>query len=173
WQTIASRENNPIDPIVITVGSIHGGTKHNIIPDEVKMQLTVRTYKADVRERVLAAIERIAKGCATAAGLPFGKMPTVNVLRDQFAPATYNNPELTRRLVAVWRKALGDQNVEMVDPTMGGEGFSEYSLLPEHSIPAVDFHVGAVDPSKIADSNNRGPLRLPSLQSTTFALVPV
>src|SRR5207253_406229 len=152
WQTIASRENNPIDPIVITVGSIHGGTKHNIIPDEVKMQLTVRTYKADVRERVLAAIERIAKGCATAAGLPFGKMPTVNVLRDQFAPATYNNPELTKRLVSVWKKALGDQNVEMVDPTMGGEDFSEYSLLPEHSIPAVDFHVGAVDPAKIAES---------------------
>ena len=72
WQTIASRENNPIDPVVVTVGSIHGGTKHNIIPDEVKMQLTVRSYKADVRERVLAAIERIAKGIATAAGLAAG-----------------------------------------------------------------------------------------------------
>src|SRR2546430_1099394 len=156
WQTIASRENNPIDPIVVTVGSIHGGTKRNIIPDEVTMQLTVRTYKADVRERVLAAIERIAKGCATTAGLPSDKMPTVKVLRDQFAPATYNNPELTRRLVAVWRKALGDQNVEMVEPTMGGEDFSEFSLLPEHSIPAVDFHVGAVDPSKIADSKKPG-----------------
>ena len=68
WQTIASRENNPLDPMVVTVGSIHGGTKHNIISNEVKMQLTVRTYKAEVRERVLAAIERIAKGCATAAG---------------------------------------------------------------------------------------------------------
>src|SRR5213078_2547012 len=85
WQTIASRENNPLDPIVITVGSIHGGTKHNIIGDEVKMQLTVRTYKADVRERVLAAIERIARGCATAAGLPPDKMPTVTVERDHFA----------------------------------------------------------------------------------------
>src|SRR5438067_12187130 len=112
WQTIASRENNPIDPIVITVGSIHGGTKHNIIPDEVKMQLTVRTYKADVRERVLAAIERIAKGCATAAGWPSDKMLTVNVLRDQFTPATYNHPELTERLVAAWKKTLGDQYVE-------------------------------------------------------------
>ncbi len=172
WQTIASRENNPIDPIVITVGSIHGGTKHNIIPDEVKMQLTVRTYKADVRERVLGAIERIAKGCATTAGLPSDKMPTVKVLRDQFAPATYNNPELTRRLVAVWRKALGDQNVEMVEPTMGGEDFSEFSLLPEHSIPAVDFHVGAVDPSKIADSKKPGASPLPSLHSSKFAPVP-
>src|SRR5438034_4402388 len=124
WQTIASRENNPLDPIVVTVGSIHGGTKHNIIPDEVKMQLTVRTYKADVRERVLAAIERIAKGCATAAGLPPDKMPTVTVERDHFAPAMYNNPELTERLVAAWKKTLGDPNVEMVDPTMGGEDFS-------------------------------------------------
>src|SRR2546430_7191042 len=70
WQTIASRENNPLDPVVITVGSIHGGTKHNIIPDEVKMQLTVRTYKPKLRERVLADIDRIAKGCAAAAGIP-------------------------------------------------------------------------------------------------------
>ena len=140
WQTIASRETNPLDPIVVTVGSIHGGTKHNVIPNEVKMQLTVRTYKADVREHVLAAIGRIAKGCATAAGLPPDKMPIVTVARDQFAPAMYNNPDLTKRLFAVWKKALGDHNVEMVDPTMGGEDFSEYSLLPEHSIPAVNFH---------------------------------
>src|SRR5437762_5527925 len=172
WQTIASRENNPLDPIVVTVGSIHGGTKHNIIPDEVKMQLTVRTYKAEVRERVLAAIERIAKGCASAAGLPADKMPTANVLRDHFAPAMYNNPELTKRLVAVWKKALGDQNDEMVDPTMGGEDFSEFSLLPEHSIPAVDFHVGAVDPAKIAESKKPGASPLPSLHSSKFAPVP-
>ena len=172
WQTIASRETNPLDPIVVTVGSIHGGTKHNIIPDEVKMQLTVRTYKADVRERVLAAIDRIAKGCATAAGLPPDKMPTVTVARDQFAPAMYNNPDLTKRLVAVWKKALGDQNVEMVDPTMGGEDFSEYSLLPEHSIPAVNFHVGAVDPAKIAESKKPGSPPLPTLHSSKFAPVP-
>src|SRR5256714_710611 len=172
WQTIASRENNPLDPVVITVGSIHGGTKHNIIPDEVKMQLTVRNYKADVRERVLAAIERIAKGCATAAGLPPDKMPTVTVERDHFAPAMYNNPELTKRLVAAWKKTLGDPNVEMVDPTMGGEDFSEYSLLPEHSIPAVDFHVGAVDPAKIAESKKPGASPLPSLHSSKFAPVP-
>jgi len=172
WQTIASRETNPLDPIVVTVGSIHGGTKHNVIPNEVKMQLTVRTYKADVREHVLAAIERIAKGCATAAGLPPDKMPTVTVARDQFAPAMYNNPDLTKRLFAVWKKALGDQNVEMVDPTMGGEDFSEYSLLPEHSIPAVNFHVGAVDPAKMAESKKPGASPLPTLHSSKFAPVP-
>src|SRR6266446_6651642 len=84
WQTIASRENNPIDPIVVTVGSIHGGTKHNIIPDEVKMQLTVRTYKADVRDRVLVAIDRIAQGTATTAGIPADRAPIVTVLKDQY-----------------------------------------------------------------------------------------
>ena len=170
WQTITSRENNPLDPIVVTVGSIHGGTKHNIIPDEVKMQLTVRTYKADTRERVLAAIDRIAKGCAMAAGIPAERAPIVSVSRDQFTPATYNNPDLTKRLVAVWKKSLGNDNVEIVDPTMGGEDFSEYSL-PDHSIPAVDFHVGAVDAAKIAEYKQAGK-ELPSLHSSKFAPVP-
>ncbi len=170
WQTIVSRENNPLDPIVVTVGSIHGGTKHNIIPDEVKMQLTVRTYKADVRERVLAAIDQIAKGIAAAGEVPPERAPIVDVLKDQFTPATYNNPELTKRLVAVWKKSLGNENVEIVDPTMGGEDFSEYSL-PDHSIPAVDFHIGAVDPEKVADSKKTGK-PLPSLHSSKFAPVP-
>jgi amidohydrolase len=169
-QTIASRENNPLDPVVVTVGSIHGGTKHNIIPDEVKMQLTVRTYKTEVRERTLAAIERITKGVAITAGIPPERLPIVEVLRDQFTPATYNNPELTKRLVAVWKKTLGAENVEATDPTMGGEDFSEYSL-PDHSIPAVDFHVGAVDPARIAESKKTG-APLPSLHSSKFAPVP-
>ena len=169
-QTIASRENNPLDPIVVTVGSIHGGTKHNIIPDEVKMQLTVRTYKSEVRERTLAAIERIAKGVALTAGVAPENAPIVEVLRDQFTPATYNNPELTKRLVAVWKKTLGAENVEMVDATMGGEDFSEFSL-PDHSVPAVDFHVGAVDPAKMAESKKTG-APLPSLHSSKFAPIP-
>jgi hippurate hydrolase len=170
WQTIASRENNPLDPIVVTVGSIHGGTKHNIIPDEVKMQLTVRTYKTDTRERVLAAIDQIAKGCAMAAGFPGERAPIVSVSRDLFCPATYNNPELTKRLIAVWKKSLGNDNVEIVDATMGGEDFSEYSL-PDHSIPSVDFHVGAVDPAKMAEYKKAGK-ELPSLHSSKFAPVP-
>jgi amidohydrolase len=170
WQTIASRENNPLDPIVVTVGSIHGGTKHNIIPDEVKMQLTVRTYKPEVRDRVLKAIDEIAKGIASAGGVPPDRVPIVTVLKDQATPATYNNPDLTKRLVAVWKKTLGDQNVEIVDPTMGGEDFSEYSL-PDHSIPAVDFHIGAVDPEKIAQFKKEGK-ELPSLHSSKFAPVP-
>lgn len=169
-QTIASRENNPFDPIVITVGSIHGGTKRNIIPDEVKLQLTVRTYKPDVRERVLAAIEQIAKGIALAGGVPPERAPIVTVSKDEFCPATYNNPDLTRRLVAVWKKSLGNENVEIVEPTMGGEDFSEYSLQ-DHSIPAVDFHIGAVEPAKIAEYKQAGK-ELPSLHSSKFAPVP-
>jgi hippurate hydrolase len=170
WQTIVSRENNPLDPVVVTVGSIHGGTKHNIIPDEVKMQVTVRTYKTKVRERVLADIERIAKGCATAAGIPPDLAPIVSVPKDLVTIAAYNNPELTKRLVAVWKKSLGDKNVEMVDPTMGGDDFSEYSL-PDHSIPAVYFHFGAVEPAKIAESKKTGK-ELPTLHSSKFAPVP-
>jgi amidohydrolase len=170
WQTIASRENNPLDPVVVTVGSIHGGTKHNIIPDEVKMQLTVRTYKADVRDRVLSAIDRIAKGIAAAGGVPAERMPIVNVLKDQFTPATYNNPELTKRLVGVWKATIGPDNVELIDATMGGEDFSEFSLA-DHSIPAVDFHIGAVDPGKMADSKKNG-TPLPSLHSSKFAPIP-
>jgi hippurate hydrolase len=169
-QTIVSRENNPIDPAVVTVGSIHGGTKHNIIPDEVKMQLTVRTYKSDVRDRVLAEIDRITKGCAVTAGIPPERAPIVDVLKDQFCPATYNNPELTKRLVAVWKKQLGEDQVVKTDPTMGAEDFSEYSL-PDHSIPAVDFWIGAVDPEKIAEYKKEGK-ELPSLHSSKFAPVP-
>jgi hippurate hydrolase len=170
WQTIVSRENNPLDPIVVTVGSIHGGTKHNIIPDEVKMQLTVRSYEKEVRERVLAAIDRIAKGIASAAGIPADRAPIVQVAQDQFTPATYNNPALTKRVTATLKTAIGADNVFEKKPTMGGEDFSEYSL-PDHSIPAFMFDVGAVDPAKVAESKKTG-APLPSLHSSKFAPVP-
>jgi amidohydrolase len=169
-QTIVSRENNPIDPAVVTVGSIHGGTKNNIIPDEVKMLLTVRTYKSEVRDRVLAAIDRITKGCAAAAGIPPDRTPIVEHLKDQFSPAVYNNPDLIHRLAPVWKKQLGDDNVVKTDPTMGAEDFAEFSL-PDHSIPAVDFWIGAVDPAKVAEYKKTG-RELPSLHSSKFAPVP-
>ncbi len=170
WQTIASRENDPVDPIVVTVGDIHGGTKRNIIPNEVRMELTVRTYKSEVRERVLAAIERIAKGCAMAAGIPKNLEPIVEVQKDQFTPSMYNNPELTKRIAAVFRKTFGADNVETRPPTMGGEDFSEFSL-PDHSIPALQFGLGAVAPDKVAESRKNG-TALPSLHSSKFAPVP-
>src|SRR6184192_4361119 len=170
WQTIASRENNPLDPIVVTVGSIHGGTKRNIIPDEVTMQLTVRTYKKQVREKVLSAIEQIAKGCATAAGFPPDKMPEVNVLHAEHVNAVYNNPELTKRVKATLKSAIGDENVVDKDPTMAGDDFSEFSL-PDHSIPACMFNVGAVDPAKAAEAKKTG-ASLPSLHSSKFLPLP-
>ena len=170
WQTIASRENDPVDPIVVTVGDIHGGTKRNIIPNDVRMELTVRTYKPEVRERVLAAIERIAKGCAMAAGIPKELEPIVEVEKDQFTPSMYNNPELTKRIAGVFRTTFGSDNVETRPPTMGGEDFSEFSL-PDHSIPALQFGLGAVAPEKVAESRKNG-TALPSLHSSKFAPVP-
>ncbi|MGI8432462.1 MAG: M20 metallopeptidase family protein [Chthoniobacterales bacterium] len=170
WQTISSRQVNPLDPVVVTVGSIHGGSKHNIISDEVKMQLTVRTYKKEVREQVLKSIAQIAKGCAIAAGFSDDKMPDVHVREDEFTPSTYNNPELTKRATAAMKAAIGNDNVIEKAPTMGGEDFSEYSL-PDHSIPAFMFNVGAVDPAKAAEAKKTG-VSLPSLHSSKFLPVP-
>ncbi|MEW6735685.1 MAG: amidohydrolase [Acidobacteriota bacterium] len=169
-QTIVSRENSPLDPAVVTVGSIHGGTKHNIISDEVKLQLTVRTYREEVRQHVLAAIERIAKGVALAAGIPNELAPVVRVVESEFTPATYNNPELTQRLVKVWQKSLGPDNVVKTDPVMGGEDFGRFSLAG-NQIPGCIFWLGAVDPEKIEQSRKNGS-SLPSLHSSLFAPLP-
>ena len=164
-QTIVSRENNPLDPVVVTVGSIHGGTKSNIIPDEVKLGLTVRTYKAEVRQRVLASIERIAKGIAFAAGIADDRAPIVTVLAGS-VPATYNDPALTRRVAAAVAKVIGEKNVMQADPLMASEDFSRYSL--DQTLPAVMLMVGAADPAKIASG-----APLPSLHSSKFAPTPV
>ncbi len=106
-QTIVSRENSPLDPAVVTVGSIHGGTRYNIIPDEVNLQLTVRAYKEEVRQKLLAAIERVTKGIAGAAGIPAELAPIIKVSETEVTTATYNDPVLTERLAAVFAKALG------------------------------------------------------------------
>jgi len=160
-QTIVSRENNPLDPIVITVGTIHGGTKNSIIPDEVKLQITVRTYKPEVRKRVLASIERVAKGEALAAGAP--KEPLVKV--TPAANAMYNDPELTKRLVARLRSVLGQANVVEVEPVMVFEDFAEFNLA---GIPSADFWVGAVNPENFAAAQQSGK-PLPQLHSAAWA----
>ena len=170
WQTIVSREVEPIDSAVVTVGSIHGGTKHNIIPDEVKMQVTVRSYKKETRALVLASIARIAKGMAEAAGMPADRMPVVTVLENEFTPSTYNKPELTKRVATALKAALGADKFEVTEPTMGGEDFSVFSG-EDHAIPACMFTVGAVDPAKMAESKKSG-AALPSLHSSKFAPVP-
>ena len=160
-QTIVSRENNPLDPVVITVGTIHGGIKNSIIPDEVKLQLTVRTYKPEVRKRVLASIERVAKGEAMVGGAP--KEPLVKV--TPAANAMYNDPVLTKRLVATLRGVLGQANVVEVEPTMVFEDFAEFNLA---GIPSADFWVGAVEPGKFAAAQQSG-APLPQLHSAAWA----
>src|SRR4051812_2918847 len=110
-QTIVSRENSPLDPAVVTIGSIHGGAKRNIIPDEVLLQLTIRTYKEEVRQRILASIERIAKGVAAAAGVPDDRVPILKVIESENAPSLYNDPQLTERIAAAMGKAIGNDNV--------------------------------------------------------------
>ncbi|HYJ86066.1 MAG TPA: amidohydrolase [Pyrinomonadaceae bacterium] len=168
-QTLISRENSPLDPAVITVGSIHGGSKHNIIPDEVNLQLTVRTYKEEVRKRILTSIERIAKNMALAAGVPENLAPVVKVSDSQVTASTYNNPELTGRLAAVFAKALGQENVVTVPPAMVSEDFGYLSL--DQKIPAALFWLGAVDPAKVKANKETG-APLPSLHSPLFAPVP-
>jgi hippurate hydrolase len=160
-QTIVSRENNPLDPAVITVGTIHGGTKNSIIPGEVKLQLTVRTYKPEVRKRLLASIERVAKGEALAGGAP--REPLVKV--TPAANAMYNDPALTKRLVATLRGVLGQANVVEVEPTMVFEDFAEFNLA---GIPSADFWVGAVKPENFAAAQKSG-APLPQLHSAAWA----
>ncbi|HYU24282.1 MAG TPA: amidohydrolase, partial [Thermoanaerobaculia bacterium] len=110
-QTIVSREDSPLDPAVVTVGAIHGGTKRNVIPDEVQLLMTVRTYKPEVRQRVLASIERIANGVATAAGVPADRMPTMEVLKGESTESTFNDPALTERLAKALAASMGEKNV--------------------------------------------------------------
>ncbi len=161
-QTIVARENNPTDPVVVTVGSIHGGTQGNIIPDEVKLQLSVRTYTTEVRARVLASIERIAKGEAMAAGAP--KAPLIE-RRGSAAHAVYNDPVLTTRLAAALRKGLGPENVVEMPQKMTSEDFAEYGLA---GVPSALLHIGAVAPAKLAEARRTG-IPVPAPHSPEWA----
>jgi amidohydrolase len=169
-QTIVSRETRPTDACVVTVGSIHGGTKHNIIPDEVKLQLTLRSYTDEVRRHTIEAIRRICRGEAIAAGLPDDRMPLVTVIEDEATPATYNDPALTRRLRASLTAALGETNVRAVEPVMGGEDFSQFARTVE-KVPVSLIWLGAVAPEKFAEFERTG-APLPSLHSSKFAPLP-
>lgn len=165
-QTIVSREVQPGEPAVVTVGSIHGGTKHNIIPNEVRLQLTVRSYTDEVRKQSLDSIKRIARAEGLVAGLPENLLPEVTV-EDDFTPATYNDPLLNERLVGVFKAWFGGTNVVQRPPTMGGEDFSEYGRTAD-KIPICMFTVGGVKPEAIRESQRSGQ-PLPSLHSSLWA----
>ncbi len=168
-QTIVSREKPAQDPAVVTVGSIHGGTKHNIIPDEVRLQLTVRAYREETRRRILASIDRITKGIAAAAGIPEDRAPIVKVDSTEQTPATYNNPELTGRIAEALGRTLGAANVLQMSPIMASEDFGNLGLGGK--IPTLIFWLGAVDAAQLAQSRQTG-VPLPSLHSSRFAPVP-
>ena len=169
-QTIVSREDSPFDPAVVTVGSIHGGTRPNIIPDEVRLQLTIRTYKEEVRQHILAALARIAQGIAAADGIPPSLFPIVTAIDSDFTPPTYNDPQLTSRLAQVFKNVLGPENVVELPPVMASEDFCRFAL-DDRQIPICQFSLGAVDPAKLAESRRTG-ARLPGLHSSLWAPVP-
>ena len=152
-QTVVSRENNPTDPVVITVGSIHGGTQANIIPDEVRLQLSVRTYTPEVRRKTLAAISRIAHGEAMAAGAP--REPEVITAGETTTSAVvYNDPALTARLAAALKAALGEQSVVEMPPKMTSEDFAQYWVTGK--VPSALLHIGAVNPAKFEEIRKTG-----------------
>lgn len=168
-QTIVSREIPPGDAAVVTVGSIHGGTKANIIPDEVRLELTLRSYTEEVRLQTIEAIRRITRGLALAAGLPEDRMPVVEV-GAQPTRATYNDPKLAQRLASVWRAWLGSEKVLAGKPVMGAEDFGEFGRT-EPKIPICIFWIGAVSPEAMKEKSGAA-VSLPSLHSPLFAPLP-
>jgi amidohydrolase len=165
-QTLVSRETNPLDPAVVTVGSIHGGTKHNIIPNEVKLQITVRTTKDSVRKHILEGIERIAKADAMAARAP---EPVVKIDPGEFTPALVNESKLTRRTTALFREVLGEDKVQERPPVMGGEDFGRFG---REGVPVFLYFLGTQPPEKVAEASKEGATPLPSLHSDLFYPVP-
>ena len=165
-QTLVSRENSPFDPAVVTVGSFQGGTKHNIIPDDAKLQLTVRSYTPEVRKKLLDGIARIARGEAIAAGIPEGRMPVVTV-REPYTPATYNTEKLSGRLLELFGSHFGANRVVDSKPVMGGEDFSQF-WLADKTKEATIFWVGGVPKAKW-DAAGGDDTKLPSLHSPFWA----
>src|SRR5689334_2730267 len=166
-QTIVSRENDPMDPVVLTIGSIHGGTQANVIPDEVTLGLNIRTYSEETQKRVLAAVMRIARAEAVSAGAP--REPTMTMAES--GHVVVNDPALTRRVAAALQKAMGTQQVIEMAAKMTSEDFAEYGRA---GVPSVLLHIGAVNPAKLAESRRTGipvpaphsPEWLPDLEPT-------
>jgi amidohydrolase len=168
-QTIVSRELRPGTPAVVTVGTIHGGTRRNIIPAEVKLELTIRCYSEETADQIINAIRRISTGIAQAAGVPPELAPLVTVAESR-NPVTYNDPVLTQRLGGVFRAWFPADHVSAQEPFTYGEDFAQYGRTTHH-VPICIFSVGGTDPAVIADAHKRG-VPVPSNHSAFFAPVP-
>jgi hippurate hydrolase len=166
-QTLVSREKNPLDPAVLTVGSFQGGNKHNVIPDEAKLQITVRTYKPEVRKLLLDGIARIARGEAIAAGLPDDRMPIVTIREDQHTPATFNTEKLANHTLELFRTHFGADRTTVLQPFMVGEDVGRY-WLNDPSVEGTLFWVGGVPQAKW-DAAGGDTTKLPSLHSPLWA----
>jgi hippurate hydrolase len=146
-QTVVSREVRPGEFAVLTVAAIHGGAKHNAIPDEVALQINLRYYREEVRRLLLEAVPRVAEGIARAAGIPEDRMPLVTVL-DESVPPLYNDPGLTQRVMAACRKRLGESHVHEIEPLAGSEDFGIFGIV-EPQIPLCYFRIGADPPGGV------------------------
>lgn len=169
-QTLVSRELDPLDSGVVTVGAFQAGYKHNIIPDQAHLQITVRSYKDEVREKLLAGIKRIAEAQARSAGLPDELMPEV-LIESDYTPSTYNNPELTKRVMTAVAESIGKERVYERPPSMGGEDFSRYSRTDEN-IPSLIFWTGGNDPEAMKASREGKAPPPPANHSPFFAPLP-
>ena len=166
-QTLVSRESSPLDPAVITVGSFHAGAKHNIISDEAKLQITVRSYSDDSRKLLLDGIARIAKGEAISAGLPEDLHPVVTV-EDPYTPSTFNDPAFTDRVMDGFRSRFGADRVMQVPSVMGGEDFSQFKRAAPDDVQSLIFWVGGV-PQAEWEAAQKGEKALVSLHSPFWA----
>ena len=167
-QTIVARQIDPQQPAVLTVGMIHGGAKRNIIPEEVTMGLTLRTYSDKVRDQIIADVRRTADGIAMGYGVPQDRMPVVTVSQTEITPVESNDPALTERMRKVAVGALGSDHVDNADSVMGSEDVGLFSL--DGKIPAMMFRLGAADPVKLAHAQEIG-VPLPGPHSPLFAPV--
>ena len=166
-QTLVSREVSPLDSAVVTVGSFSAGAKHNIIPDEARLLLTVRSYSDETRKMLLDGIARVAKGEAIAAGMPDDKMPKVT-MDDTFTPATYNDIDLTNEMGAMFTERFGSERVMQTSPVMGGEDFSRYRRADPDNIKTLIFWVGGVPMAEYEKAKSEG-IEMPSLHSPFWA----
>jgi hippurate hydrolase len=173
-QTIVSRNMKPIEPAVVTVGAIKGGTKHNIIPDHVTLQLSVRTITEEARDMVHRRIQEICRGVAIAAGLPDDKMPEVT-FGVTFTPANFNNPDLVDQMRTSAEKALGAANVVDAEMQMVGEDFSRYGKTAD-KVPTVLYWLGTVPEARLKSKDTPGlhsPFYFPDPQKSLEAGIQV